>query len=67
MKFLKLCEDTWNLTNLLRQRGVKIKAEIPRKRGIELVFYEVADAILSKNILREYRTELQDTSLFIYF
>ena len=58
--------DTGNAIDLIRQNGVKIKNEIYRKQGVELVFYSVEDAIKARDRLKFFRTSIRDNSVFIY-
>lgn len=53
--------------DILIKKGFKIKNEIPRKQGIELVFYTVDDCILARSFLKDRKTSIRENSLFVYF
>lgn len=59
-------EETDNFLSFLRKKGFKIKMEIPRKQGLEIVFYSVDDCIIARQLLKNYKTSIRDNSLFVY-
>lgn len=62
----KFINETDNFLSFLRKKGFKIKMEIPRKQGLELVFYSVDDCIIARQMLKNYKTSIRDNSLFVY-
>lgn len=53
-------------SEIVRAGGIKIKNEIYRKQGTELVFYNVEDAINARGKLKNFRTSIRDNSVFVY-
>lgn len=65
-KRVKVNEAKLEPTEIIRNSGLKIKSEIYRKLGIELVFYSVEDAIKALHKLKNFKTSIRDNSVFIY-
>lgn len=63
----KQVNEKINPVELIRT-NFKIQNEIPRKIGVELVLYNVDDAIKAFNLLKNnFKTSIRDNSIFIYF
>lgn len=67
IEYINTLNETVTITQFLRNKGFKIKTEIPRKQGIELVFYSVEDAFMARNMIKNVKTSIRDNSLIIFY
>lgn len=67
IEYINTINETVTATQFLREKGFKIKNEIPRKQGIELVFYSVEDAFMARKMLQNVKTSIRDNCLFIFY